>query len=89
MNIAIVDDEKIESETLEIFLRAYIKKFWSDCESKIHIEILHSAKEFLTYFNPTIYQLVVLGTRMQELARLIRAENSDVTIFFMNDCGEN
>ena len=90
MNIAIVEDEKIKLEALEIFLRVYIKNFWSDCESKIHIETFHCAKEFLTFFSPKIYHIVILGVNMKEIAQIIRANgHSDVKIIFLNDCEED
>ena len=90
MNIAIVSDGKILSETVEIFLRVYIKKFWSDCESRIHIEIFRSAKEFITFFSPKIYNLVILGVNMQEIARFIRANDDfGVKILFLDSCEED
>lgn len=88
MNIAIVNDEKILSETVEIFLRVYIKSFWSDYESRIHIEIFHSAKEFITFFSPKIYNLVILGVNMQEIAKFVRTNGNDVKILFINACEE-
>ncbi len=44
MNIAIVDDEKIELETAETFLRLYIKKFWAKYESLINIETFYQCR---------------------------------------------
>ena len=89
MNIAIVNDEKFASETVELFLRVYIKKFWAHCESRIHIEIFRSAKEFITFFSPKIYNLVILGINMQEIARFIRAnDNFGVNILFWDACEE-
>ena len=89
MNIAIIVGEKIASEAVETFLRVYIKKFWSEYESSIHIEIFHSAKEFLTFFRPEIYHLVILGVNMQEITQFIRANSNNVEIIFLNDCGED
>ena len=82
MNIAIVDDEKISLETAEIFLRCYIKKF----RAEIHIETFYSARDFLTFFSPKIYRLVILGGHMKNIAELIRAY--DVKILFLNDDSE-
>lgn len=87
MNIAIVDDEKIELETAETFLRCYIKKFWAKYETLIHIETFYSAKEFLTFFCPNIYQLVILGGHMKNFADFIRAY--DVKILLLNDDKED
>ena len=90
MNIAIVNDEKFALEMVELFLRVYIKKFWSDFESRIHIEIFRSAKEFITFFSPQIYNLVILGVNMQEIARFIRAnDNFGVNILFWEACEED
>ncbi|MBR3745730.1 MAG: hypothetical protein IKN27_02075 [Selenomonadaceae bacterium] len=89
MNIAIVVDEKILSEAVEIVLRVYIRKFWSEYESRIHIEVFQRAKEFLTFFSPQNYQLVILGVNMKDIASVIRANGcSDVKIFFLNDSEE-
>jgi len=90
MNIAIVVDEKILSEAVEIVLRCYVRKFWSEYETQVHIEIFHSATEFVRYFSPKIYRLVILGVNIQDIARFIRAnDNADVNILFLNDCGED
>lgn len=86
MNIAIVVDEKILSEAVEIVLRFYVRKFWSEYESQVHIEVFRSAKEFIKYFSPKIYRLVILGVNMQDIARFIRAnDNADVNILLLDD----
>ncbi len=51
MNIAIVDDEKVDLEAAEFFLRCYSKKFWSEHEAEIHIENFHRAEDFLRVFS--------------------------------------
>ena len=90
MNIAIVVDEKILSEAVEIVLRFYVRKFWSEYESQVHIEVFRSAEEFVKYFSPKIYRLVILGVNMQDIARFIRAnDNADVNIFLLDDCRED
>ncbi len=86
MNIAIVVDEKILSEAVEIVLRFYVRKFWAEYESQVHIEIFHSAAEFVRYFSPKIYRLVILGDNMQDIARFIRVnDNADVKIILLDD----
>lgn len=75
MNIAIVDDEKIELETAEAFLRYYISENFPNYEPDIHIELFQRQNEFLTYFNPKNYQLVILGGNMRKLAGFIQAHN--------------
>ena len=82
MNIAIVDDEKVELETAEVFLRHYIKKFYPEREAEIHIEIFRAADEFLQVFSAELYQLVVLGARMERVANSIRAHGDNVPILF-------
>ena len=82
MNIAIVDDEKVELETAEVFLRHYIKKFYPEREAEIHIEIFRAADEFLQVFSAELYQLVVLGARMEDVANFVRARGDNVPILF-------
>jgi len=78
MNIAIVDDDKIELETVEYFLRFYIKKFRADYENFIHIETFPNAREFLCYFNPKIYNVLILGSHLRGILKLIG--NSSVKV---------
>ena len=86
MNIAIVDEEKIELETAEIFLRCYIKKFWSQYESSIHIEIFQSAEDFIQFFCAGLYHLVILGNHMEKTANFIRAcGDYDTKIIFLKN----
>ena len=82
MNIAIVDDEKVELETAEVFLRHYIKKFYPEREAEIHIEIFRAADEFLQVFSAELYQLVVLGDGMEDVANFIRERGDNVPILF-------
>ena len=90
MNIAIVDDEKIELEAAEVFLRAYIKKFWADYESRIHIDIFYRVNEFLTFFSPKIYNLVILGVHVKNIAQFIRTQgDNNVDILFLDAYGED
>lgn len=88
MNIAIVDDEKIELETAETFLRFYIRKFFPERENGIHIEIFRRAEDFLQVFSAGWYHLVILGACMESVAEVIRARgDEEVQILFlkMND----
>ncbi|MBR4153710.1 MAG: hypothetical protein IKT98_12250 [Selenomonadaceae bacterium] len=78
MNIAIVDDRKIELETVETFLRFYIKKFWAQYESLIHIETFYSAQDFLMFFSPKIYHLVILGEHMRDILKFIGSYDAKV-----------
>ena len=84
MNIAIVDDEKVDLEAAEVFLRVYVKKFLADYESSIHIETFYSVTEFIQIFSTGLYQLVILGERVKELADFIRAcGDYEVKIIFL------
>lgn len=90
MNIAIVDDEKVDLEAADFFLRCYIKKFWSEHEAEIHIENFHRAEDFLRVFSAQCYHLVILGANMEHVEKFIRAENNfDTKIIFLklNDAG--
>lgn len=88
MNIAIVDDRKIELETAEIFLRVYIKKFWTKYESLIHIDTFYSAEDFLRFFCPKIYQLIILGRNMNNIAEKLCADGDSVKVLFLKDGNE-
>ena len=91
MNIAIVNDEKIDLETAEIFLRFYIKKFWADYESKINIEVFYSARDFMQIFDVGLYHVIILGTNLAEVAEFIRASGDyDAKVIFLkfNDNSE-
>ena len=86
MNIAIVDEEKIELETAEAFLRFYIRKFFPERENGIHIEIFQRAEDFLQVFSAGWYQLVILGARMENVAGFIRGRGDTKIIFLkLND----
>ena len=57
MNIAIVNDEKVELETIETFLRVYIKKFLPERKSEIYIEIFTlQFRKFLLVFSLSDFQ---------------------------------
>ena len=88
MNIAIVDEEKIELETAETFLRFYIRKFFPERQSQIHIEIFRRAEDFLQVFSAGWYHVIILGARMESIAQVIRGRgDGEVKIIFlqMND----
>ena len=86
MNIAIVDEEKIELETAEAFLRFYIKKFFPERENGIHIEIFQHAEDFLQVFSAEWYHLIILGACMESVAGFIRARGDTKIIFLkLND----
>ena len=80
MNIAIVDDEKIELEAAENYLKNYLTENWS--EINFTIQIFSSAKNFLEVFKPGLFQLIVLDICMPEIdglqtAQVIRARGDD------------
>ena len=84
MNIAIVDEEKIELETAETFLRFYIRKFFPEHQSQIHIEIFRRAEDFLQVFSAGWYHVIILGARMESVAQVIRGRGDcDTKIIFL------
>ena len=92
MNIAIVDEEKFERETAEVYLRKYIRENWAKHESKIYIETFSRARDFMGIFSRGMYQLVLVGFCTENLAKFLRARDNDVEIFYLpheDDCEEN
>lgn len=87
MNIAIVDDEKIELEAAETYLKNFLQENWS--EFNFSIETFSSAEDFLKVFKPGLFQLVVLDISMPEidgmqLAQIIRTRgDQDANIVFL------
>lgn len=72
MNIAIVNDEKVELETAEAFLRFYVRKFYPEREAEIYIEVFQRVEDFFQIFCADLYQLVVLGDGMENVANFVR-----------------
>lgn len=84
MNIAIVDDEKVELETAEAFLRFYVKKFYPEHESEIYIEVFQRVEDFFQIFCAGLYQVVILAAEMKSVANFIRARgDKDIKILFL------
>ena len=80
MNIAVVDDEKIELEAAETYLKNFLQENWA--ELNFAIETFSSAEEFLKIFKPGLFQLVILDICMPEIdglkvAQVIRARGDD------------
>ncbi len=88
MNIAIVNDEKVELETAETFLRVYIKKFLPERKSEINIEIFQRTEDFFQIFSAGLYNFVIIGAHMEEVANFIRASgdyDAKILLFKFND----
>lgn len=83
MNIAIVDEEKFERETAEVYLRKYIRDNWSAHESEIHIETFPNAKDFMKFFGRGMYNLIIVGFGLEKIAKFIRARDRNAEIFFL------
>ena len=87
MNIAIVDDEKIELKAAESYLKNFIQEKWS--ELSFNIQTFSSAKEFLDNFKVGLFQLILLDIMMPEInglqtAQIIRTRgDEDVNIVFL------
>ena len=80
MNIAIVDDEKVELEAAKNYLENYLAENWPELDCTI--ETFSSAEDFLKAFKPGVFRLVVLDILMPEidglqLAQIIRARGDD------------
>ena len=84
MNIAIVENEKVELETAEAFLKFYIRKFYPEYESEIGIEVFQRTEDFFQVFSADLYQLVVLGDGMEDVANFVRTRGGfDTKILFL------
>ena len=89
MNIAIVDDEQIELNAAENYIREYLRENWSTLEAEVKIQTFTSGKEFFDAFKPGFFQLVILDICMDEIdgmqvAQIIRARaDDDANIVFL------
>ena len=82
MNIAIVDDERIELNAAESYIKKYLRENWSTIKDEVSIRTFTSAKEFFDAFKPGLFQLVILDICMNEVngmqvAQIIRARGDD------------
>lgn len=82
MNIAIVDDEKVELEAAESYIKEYLRENWSELENDVSIRTFTCAKDFFDVFKPGFFQLVILDICMDEIdgmqvAQIIRARGDD------------
>lgn len=80
MNIAVVDDEQIELEAAENYLKNYLRTNWAELD--FNIQTFSSAEDFLQAFKPGLFQLVILDISMPEIsgmqvAQVIRARGDD------------
>ena len=50
MNIAIVDDEKVELNAAESYIKEYLRENWSDIENDVRIQTFTCAKDFFDAF---------------------------------------
>ncbi len=89
MNIAIVDDQRIELNAAETYIKKYLRENWSTLENEVSIQTFTSAKDFFEVFKPGLFQLVILDICMDEIngmqvAQIIRARGDDeVNIVFL------
>ena len=82
MNIAIVDDEKVELDAAETYIKKYLHENWSELESEVSIQTFVCAKDFFEVFKPGFFELVILDICMDEfdgmqVAKVIRARGDD------------
>lgn len=83
MNIALIDEEKFELETAEVYLRKYIRENWAAHKSEICIETFPNAKYFLKFFSRGMYDLIIVGFCTVEISKFLRAHDHNVKIFFL------
>ena len=88
MRIAIVDDEPVDLLTAKTYLCRYLEMRCPDVARRMAIDSFHGGDELLSAFRPGKYDLLVLDIRMDDmsgidLAKLIREQDSDVSIVFL------
>ena len=89
MNIAIVDDEKVELEAAASYIKEYLHENRSNLEADMNIRTFTCAKDFFDVFKPGLFQLVILDICMPEfdgmqIAQVIRARgDDDANIIFL------
>ena len=89
MNIAIVDDERIELETAKYYVRKYLRGHYPQEEPTVNIDTFTCAEDLLKGYKPGAYQLVILDICMPEMdglqaAQMIRARgDNEVQIVFL------
>lgn len=82
MNIAIVDDEKVELNAAESYIKEYLHENWSELEDEVSIRTFTCAKDFFDEFRPGFFELVILDIYMDDfdgmqVAQVIRARGDD------------
>ena len=93
MNIAIVDDEIMELQTAELYIRKFIQKNYPELSAEINISLFSSADDFFKAFMPGFFQLVILDIMMEKIdglqtAQIIRArgdEEANIVFLTSND----
>lgn len=89
MNIAIVDDEKVELEAAASYIKEYLRENRPNLEADMNIQTFTCAKDFFDVFKPGLFQLVILDICMPEfdgmqIAQVIRARgDDDANIIFL------
>ena len=82
MNIAIVDDEKVELDAAASYIKDYLHENRSELEDDMNIQTFTCAKDFFDVFKPRLFELVILDICMPEfdgmqVAQVIRARGDD------------
>lgn len=85
MNIAIIDDSKIDQQILSDYVRTYFTENVSDIP--LYIALFNSGEEFLQNFKKDSFEIIFIDIYMEELsgldtAKMIRSTDTRVLLFF-------
>lgn len=89
INIAIVDDLSMDSDTLKY----YVQKYYSEKNTEIQITVFSSGEEFAAHYKKGSYQLIFLDIYMKsingmETAHMIRASGDTCALIFVTTSSE-
>lgn len=86
IKIAVVDDEQVQANELQLFLKDYFQKL----KLEYNIEVFSSADEFLSTFSKGKYTIIFMdikmsGTDGMTAAKQIRVIDQDVVLIFVTN----
>ena len=89
INIAIVDDLSVDSDTLKY----YVQKYYSEKNTEIQITVFSSGEEIAAHYKKGSYQLIFLDIYMKsingmETAHMIRASGDTCALIFVTTSSE-
>lgn len=92
MNIAIIDEEKVDLETAEAYLKKYIRDNWAQYAADINVDIFLRPENFKRFFRRGLYQIVLVGFCTEDIAEFLHARDENVNVFHLirnDDCEED